>query len=196
MAAKFESKNLILTKKLNNVVYELMVKTHSDMVYVNDEVTLTEKLSEITDLLTNFNGDYSKLKETFIDVLHGAPETFNTFKEVWDYVNINNNPKSALIQLIESKQTAEEGKGLSTNDFTDVMYEKLKNGYSKEELDEKFEIVLDTTNKKIEAFEEDVYKKINEINERPNIIVSETGIGINAISNYSCWFRVVSKDNI
>lgn len=194
MASKFESKNLVLTKKLNNVVYELMVKTNTDMVYVDDNHTLTEKLSDITDLLTDFHGDYDELKENFINVLQGAPETFNSFKEVWDYVNVNNNPKSALIQLIESKQAAEEGKGLSTNDFTDVMYEKLKNGYSRQELDDKFEIIIDQTTKTIEAFEEEIYKKIDEINKRPNILVSETGIGVGAISDYSCWYHIVSKD--
>lgn len=194
MAAKFESKNLILTKKLNNVVYELMVKTNADMVYVDEEQTLTEKLADITDLLTDFHGDYDGLKEQFTEVLHGAPSTFNTFKEVWDYVNINNNPKSALIQLIESKQAAEEGKGLSTNDFTDVMYEKLKNGYSKEELDQRFDIIIDSTNKTIEALREEINGKIDEINNRPNIHVSESAPGTGKISDYSCWYHIVSKD--
>lgn len=194
MASKFESKNLILTKKLNNVVYELMVKTNSDMVYVDDTHTLTERLSNITDFFTDFRGDYDELKKAFDEVLHGAPETFNTFKEVWDYVNINNNPKSALIQLIESKQAAEEGKGLSTHDFSDVMYEKLKNGYSKEELDAKFEIIIDTTNKTIEALSDDINKKIDDINNRPNIIVTETRIQDYVIPDYSCWYHIMSKD--
>ena len=200
--SKFESKNLILTKKLNNVVYELMVKTNSDMVYVDDTHTLTERLSNITDFFTDFRGDFKDLKKAFDEVLHGAPETFNSFKEVWEYVNITNNPKSALIQLIESKQAAEEGKGLSTHDFSDVMYEKLKNGYSKEELDRRFEIIIDTTNKTIEALQDDlnnlstdINKKINDINNRPNIIVSETKIQDNIISDFSCWYHIVSKDD-
>ena len=45
---KFESKNTILTKKLNNIIYELLVKTSSDMVYTDSSTTLTETLSDIT----------------------------------------------------------------------------------------------------------------------------------------------------
>ena len=50
-SSKFQSKNTVLTKKLNNVLYELMVKTQSDMVYIDDNTTLTERLAEITNLL-------------------------------------------------------------------------------------------------------------------------------------------------
>ena len=41
MASTFESKNMVLTQKLDNTVYEMMPKTNSDMVYVDDETTLT-----------------------------------------------------------------------------------------------------------------------------------------------------------
>lgn len=186
MAAKFESKNIILTKKLNNVIYEIMVKTNSDMVYVNDEETLTEKLSDITELLTEFKGAYDELKEAFEDVVKDANESFNSFKEVWDYVNINGDPKSELIKLIESKQASEEGKGLSTHDFSDIMYEKLKNGYSREELDDKFKIILED-NKAIA-------ERIDSIEKRPNILISESADD-SAIPDYSCWYQIISKDN-
>lgn len=195
MAKKFQSKNIILTKKLNNVVYELMVKTNSDMVYVEDQKTLTEKLYDITELLTNYGGKYEELYDAYTEILDGAPETFRTFKEIWDYLNINGDPKSELIKLIESKQTAEEGKGLSTHDFDDIMYEKLKNNYTKEELDEKFEIVIDHTNKTIEALKEDISKKIDDINNRPNILIAESHDEI-SIPDYSCWYHIVSKDII
>ena len=41
-----DKKKIIITKKLNNVLYEMIPKTHSDMVYVDKkyDVTLTEKL--------------------------------------------------------------------------------------------------------------------------------------------------------
>ena len=123
--ATFESKNIVLTRKLDGVVYEIMVKTVADMVYVDDSTTLTEKLYDIADLFTEYGNRQNELAEAYSKLVAGADENYNTFKEIWDYININGNPKSELIQLIESKQTSEEGKGLSTNDLTDVLYEKL-----------------------------------------------------------------------
>ena len=146
-----DKKKIIITKKLNNVLYEMIPKTHSDMVYVDKkyDVTLTEKLYDMCELLQSRKEDVDDIREKYNEIVGGSPESFNTFKEVWDYVNINGDPTSELINLIESKQAAEEGKGLSTNDFTDYLYEKLKNGYSKEELDKKFN-VIDTRFERLE----------------------------------------------
>ena len=155
------------------------------MVYVNDEQTLTEKLFDITELLTDFKGDYDELKKAFDEIVKDADESFNTFKEVWDYVNINGDSKSELIKLIEKKQNSEEGKGLSTNDFTDIMFEKLKNGYSREELDAKFKIILEQDNR--------ITKRIEDIENRPNILISEKDDS--SIPDYSCWYQIISKDN-
>ena len=143
--SKFQSKNLVLTKKLNNVIYEMMVKTNSDMVYVNEDTTLTEKLYDISELFTKAFDSYDELKEAYDELTVGSVEGFKSFKEIYDYVNINGNPESELIKLIKSKQDAVDGKGLSTNDFTDILYEKLVHGYSKEELNDKFKIVFDKT---------------------------------------------------
>ena len=143
-----ERRNVIFSKKLDNVLYELMPMTNSDMVYVDCHYseTLTERLWDIGELLSRDRSQISNLQDAFDEVLEGAPSTFNTFKEVWDYVNINGDPKSALIQLIDSKVDKEEGKGLSTHDLTDVLYAKLVNDYTKEELVEKFTIIDNSIN--------------------------------------------------
>ena len=139
---KFESVNMILTKKVNNVIYELMVKTNTDQVYDGNGITLTERLDNIFELLTTSKKDVENIRTLYDEVVGDAPETFQSFKEVWDYVNINGNPKSELLKLIDSKQKAEEGKGLSTNDFTNALKEKLENSYTKEEFDNKFEVIV------------------------------------------------------
>ena len=141
---KINRKNTILTKKIDGVLYEIMVMTNSDMVYTDPayRVTLTEKLAEIMELLTTEVADIADLKYKFEDIVGNAPATFNTFKEVWDYVNVNGNPESELISILKSKVDSEEGKGLSTNDFTDVLYQKLVNSYSKEEVRAQIDLVV------------------------------------------------------
>lgn len=189
--AKFESKNTILTKKINNIVYELLVKTHSDMVYVGDsDYTLTEKLYDICELLEDHTKSYKELQVAFKELMDGSDEQFNSFKEIWDYINVNGNPKSELIKLIESKQSAEEGKGLSTHDFTDVLYEKLANDYTKEELNNKFSIIIDSTApisvvSRVEALE----KKVNVLT-----MESANSDAVKNLPDYSIWYQIVPKD--
>ena len=45
----FEAKNTVLTKKLNNVVYQLLVKSSADMIYTDEDTTLTDTLRQISD---------------------------------------------------------------------------------------------------------------------------------------------------
>ena len=189
--SKFQSKNIILTKKINNVIYEMMVKTTSDMVYTDQYTTLTETIDEIYKLLTEYDKNQNALEESFKEIFGDAPETFRTFKEVWDYVNVNGDPKSELIKMIEGKQNAEEGKGLSTHDFDDILYAKLKYGYSKEELDEKFFIIVNDANKTNEKLDK-LTLTVETLSSKPNIIVSENVTG--GVNDYSCWYQIVSRD--
>lgn len=188
--SKFQSKNTVLTKKLDNVIYELMVKTHADMVYVNDETTLTEKLYDISELLISQDKSYQELKRDYENLVKDADASFDSFKEIWDYININNNPKSELIKLIESKQTSEEGKGLSTCDFTDILREKLVNDYTREELDAKFAIIVE------EAAPKDLINRVDALEKKPNILTLENASGdaYDSLVDNSCWFSIVSRD--
>lgn len=189
-SSKFQAKNTVLTKKLNNVLYELMVKTNSDMVYVDDSTTLTERLVQISDLFTAHELSYLELKKQFEEVVGDANSNFDSFREIWDYINVDGNPKSALIQLIDSKQASEEGKGLSECDFTTMLRDKLENDYTKEQLDEKFRIIIE------EAAPKELIAKVEVLEKKPNTVVSETASGedYNNLTDNSCWYQVVSKD--
>lgn len=216
--ATFQSKNTVLTKKLDGVIYEMMVKTTSDMVYVDDLTTLTEKLYDIAELFTEYGDKQDKLQKEYSRLVEGSDKNYSTFKEIWDYININGEPKSELIKLIESKQDSEEGKGLSTHDLTDVLYAKLTNDYTKEELTEQFKIVIDTHNKfvnvvnknfelidgrvriiedKLEEMKSTISEVKSDVEEgksAPNVIVSDSPELVEDISDYSCWYHVISKD--
>ena len=189
--SKFQSKNTVLTKKLNNVLYELMVKTQSDMVYIDDHTTLTERLAEITDLLVRQEQTDVELKQSYERLVKDANNNYDSFKEIWDYININGDPKSELIKLIDSKQEAEEGKGLSECDFTTVLREKLVNDYTKEELDEKFEIIIE------ESAPKELTARVTRLEGKPNTVVSESASGddYDELTDKSCWYQVVSKDS-
>ena len=194
--AKFESKYTVLTKKIDNIMYELFVKTHSDMVYVNDTTTLTETLVKLSDLLTDSKKTEAELWEEYNKLTNGAPDRFNTFKEVWDYVNVNGDPKSELIQLIEKKQNAEEGKGLSTHDFTDLLYDKLKNDYTASQLDEKFRIIIKDQNAIKDTIEENqkaTQKQIEEIKSAPNIFVGTEEESENVVKNGDIWYEIIQN---
>ena len=194
--AKFESKYTVLTKKIDNIMYELFVKTHSDMVYVNDTTTLTETLVKLSDLLTDSKKTEAELWEEYNKLTNGAPDRFNTFKEVWDYVNVNGDPKSELIQLIEKKQNAEEGKGLSTHDFTDLLYDKLKNDYTASQLDEKFRIIIKDQNTIKDTIEENqkaTQKQIEEIKSAPNIFVGTKEESENVVKNGDIWYEIIQN---
>lgn len=194
--AKFESKYTVLTKKIDNIMYELFVKTHSDMVYVNDTTTLTETLVKLSDLLTDSKKTEAELWEEYNKLTNGAPDRFNTFKEVWDYVNVNGDPKSELIQLIEKKQNAEEGKGLSTHDFTDLLYDKLKNDYTASQLDEKFRIIIKDQNTIKDTIEENqkaTQKQIEEIKSAPNIFVGTEEESEKVVKNGDIWYEIIQN---
>ena len=178
---KMTSKNIILTKKFNDVLYEMMVKTNSDMVYVEDDKTLTEKINEFTKLLTDNKQSYTELEEGYNKIVEDAPSSFNTFKEVWDYVNASGDPKSELLKLIDSKQDKEEGKGLSTHDLTDLLHTKLVELYSKEELDQKFSDITGSSSTLTERVET-IEKKL-EVPEDSSVLPT-----------YDCYFKVLYSD--
>lgn len=182
---KFASKNTVLTKELNNVTYELMVKTVSDMVYVDEKTTLTEVLANFTDLMVDNTKTFSEFKKSLNDLVKDSNEQAEKIKDVWNYVNLSADPKSTLIELINSKVDKEDGKGLSTNDFTDVMKEKLVNNYSKEELDDKFYVL----NERVLKMESKI-DQISVVDDRPNISDDP-----NNVRNNDYWFQIISNDS-
>ena len=194
---KFQSINTVLTKKVNNVVYELLVRTTTDQVFDKDGITLTEKLSDIFELLATSKKDVNDIRDKYDEICGDAPDFFNSFKEVWDYVNVNGDPKSELLKLINSKVTNEEGKGLSTNDFTDILREKLEKDYTKEELDKKFEVFTTSQgNFKVEIEDrfKDIESKLATMEEEPNVQLVTDPSQV-TVGNGQMWFLVVNKDN-
>ena len=175
-----------------------MVKTVSDMVYVDDQITLTEKLADIINLLSTHTETFEEFKTRLNKIVADSEDQAQKLKDVWEYVNANGDPKSELIKLIDSKVTAEDGKGLSSNDFTTFLKEKLENDYTKDEINEKFTVLLkqnesiNTTINEMKSSIQEVKSEVEEMKKEPNIRMSENA-AIAGLEDGNCWFQIVKN---
>lgn len=118
-------KNVILKKKIEGVIYDLMVKTNASLVETADGKTVATVLTELATAIA------TKASTTDIDnrinaIVNGAPETFDTLKEIADYIDEHQEVYTALNQAVGNKVDKVEGKVLSSNDFTDELKAKLE----------------------------------------------------------------------
>lgn len=177
------TKNVILTHKFNRAVYALAVRTTTDAVFdTKYKYSLTEMLSDITDAMTTSFTRIAALSEAFNELMADCPEEFSTLKEIADYINVNGDPKSALIELIDTKVEKIDGMGLSHNDFDDIMKAKLENDYTKEELNEIFS--------EYNVLTDDMRERITTLEMDNNIHVSEDG---SDIKDRDVWIRITDS---
>ena len=123
------TRNITLKAKIENVITELMVKTNTNNVYLEDGVTtlsskLTELISDIANKCSGSDVD-AKISTAISQLINGAPETYDTLKEIADYITSHEDVVTALNQAIGNKVDKQEGYGLSKNDFTDELLNKL-----------------------------------------------------------------------
>lgn len=118
----------ILTAKISGVLKDLMVKTNTAMVMVDDSTTLETKLTELVNALdgkaaashTHAQADVTGLEDALTarptteamntaistaisDLIGGAPETYNTLKEIADYIEAHQEVVDALNAAIGNK---------------------------------------------------------------------------------------------
>ena len=115
------SKKSILKGMVNGVVTELYPKTSADNVFATSGTDLETLLATIPTTET-VNGLISAAIDALID---GAPATYDTLKEISEWIATHQSEYEALIAAIAGKVDKVEGKGLSSNDFTDALLTKL-----------------------------------------------------------------------
>ena len=121
----------ILTAKINGVLKDLMVKTSADQVFIDDSTTLAAKLTELVSALdgkaaashTHAQADVTGLEDALTarptteamnsaistaisGLINGAPETYDTLKEIADYIDAHQDVVDALNASIGSKADA------------------------------------------------------------------------------------------
>lgn len=112
----------ILQAMVQGVIRDLLVKSRVELVYMADGVTTLD--SALAELITARQaGDL--IDERINQLVDGAPEAFNTLKEIADYITENKNVGDALNAAIGNKVDKVAGKGLSTEDFTTELKNKL-----------------------------------------------------------------------
>lgn len=110
----------ILTAKIEGVLKELMIKTSAEQVYLDDTTTLASKLSELIDAL-NGKASQSEVSEALSarptnaamnnaisnaidELIGGAPSTYDTLKEISDYISKHQEVVAALNAAIGKRQ--------------------------------------------------------------------------------------------
>lgn len=128
------SKKVTLQMLLAGKLEDLQFKTGAENVIITNEDGTTEKLSDrLVDVAEALNSVITEEEVENIaaaavaQLLVDAPEAFDTFKEIADYLSNNEDVIKALNTAIHNKVDKVEGKGLSTHDFTDEYKAKLDN---------------------------------------------------------------------
>ena len=125
-------KNILEKIKLNGVLEDIIAKStgeHVTVTWNGEEKTLSAVLGEVLTALRALpSGETvdAKISAAMDALIGGAPETYDTLKEIADYIANHKDASDALTAAIGGKVDKEEGKGLSANDFTDVLKAKLE----------------------------------------------------------------------
>lgn len=131
----------IQIKQYNGVDWDsLFPKTKAAVVMLNDGSTVESKVTEIINTLGS-KTTLAQVQAEIAKLVNSAPATLDTLKELATAIGNDPNFATTISNQLANKVDKVAGKGLSTNDFTTDLLNKL-NGlpssvYSKTEVDNK-----------------------------------------------------------
>jgi len=131
----------IQIKQYNGVDWDsLFPKTKAAVVMLNDGSTVESKVTEIINTLGS-KTTLAQVQAEIAKLVNSAPATLDTLKELATALGNDPDFATTIANQLANKVDKVEGKGLSTNDFTTALLNKL-NGlpssvYSKTEVDDK-----------------------------------------------------------
>lgn len=97
---------------INDVITDIFVKTSSDNVVVDKEGNL------LSDYLTNLvlkDELSTALNDLKTDILDGAPEAYDTLKEISEYINTHEDVVTSIISALGNKADKEEVLAISNS---------------------------------------------------------------------------------
>lgn len=124
-------KNVLTQMLLDGTLQDIMLQTGADNVIVDASKNemLSTRLATIMTQLANTATPTdvdTKIKNAIDNLIAGAPDTYDTLKEIADYIASDTTAMDALNKAIVNKVDKVEGKGLSANDFTTALKTKLE----------------------------------------------------------------------
>ncbi len=125
------TKTILGQIKIEGALRDVIAKSDGENVtvsYEGSEVTLSSALSSILTKISSFSSGTDvdeKIATAIGNLIDGAPETYNTLKEIADYIASDKTAMETLNAAIGNKVSKEEGKGLSAEDFTTALKTKL-----------------------------------------------------------------------
>lgn len=124
-------KNVLTQMLLEGVLNDIMLQTGADNVIV--DASKGEMLStRLATIMTKLDATTTpaevdtKIKTAIDNLIAGAPDTYDTLKEIADYIAADSTAMDALNKAIVGKVDKVEGKGLSAEDFTAALKAKLE----------------------------------------------------------------------
>ena len=127
------TKSYVLEKvRIEGELHELLAKTNgenTEVTYDGQVTTLTEALASILASLSNLPTSESinaKISSAIDELIDGAPGTYDTFKEIADYIETHKTAADALTAAISGKVDKVTGMGLSAENFTAALKTKLE----------------------------------------------------------------------
>lgn len=125
--------NFVLSKiMVGGEIRDIIAKAtgkHTTVVWKETETTLDSALASIiAELSGQASGEAvdAKISAAIDELIGGAPETYDTLKEIADYIESHKDVVTALNEAIGNKVNKIDGKGLSTEDFTAALKTKLE----------------------------------------------------------------------
>lgn len=131
MANSDENIQILELIRLNGNLEKLIAASRDDNVlvkYNNVEITLTAFIEVLLSELNNrptLAESTSLISQAINNLIGSAPETLDTLKEIADAIIANENIIELLSSAIDNKVDKEEGKGLSSNDFSEYYKARL-----------------------------------------------------------------------
>jgi len=125
--------NFVLSKiMVGGEISDIIAKAtgkHTTVVWKETETTLDSALASIiAELSGQASGEAvdAKISAAIDELIGGAPETYDTLKEIADYIESHKDVVTALNEAIGNKVNKIDGKGLSAEDFTAALKTKLE----------------------------------------------------------------------
>ena len=125
--------NFVLSKiMVGGEIRDIIAKAtgkHTTVVWKETETTLDSALASIiAELSGQASGEAvdAKISAAIDELIGGAPETYDTLKEIADYIESHKDVVTALNEAIGNKVNKSDGKGLSAEDFTAALKAKLE----------------------------------------------------------------------